>query len=96
MVNPLTIRESLLQQQTDDTVRCGVCERRCLMSLGGRGWCQNWEISQRLASSNGSYLSPEQMVEQTRQRGCRGTSISFNEPTLALEWSPDVFRLARG
>jgi pyruvate formate lyase activating enzyme len=27
--------------------------------------------------------------------GCQGTSISFNEPTLSLEWSLDVFRLAR-
>jgi pyruvate formate lyase activating enzyme len=26
---------------------------------------------------------------------CQGTSISFNEPTLSLEWSLDVFRLAR-
>jgi pyruvate formate lyase activating enzyme len=26
--------------------------------------------------------------------GCRGTSISFNEPTLSLEWSLEVFRLA--
>jgi pyruvate formate lyase activating enzyme len=25
---------------------------------------------------------------------CQGTSISFNEPTLSLEWSLDVFRLA--
>ena len=26
---------------------------------------------------------------------CQGTSISFNEPTLLLEWSLEVFRLAR-
>ncbi len=26
---------------------------------------------------------------------CQGTSISFNEPTLSLEWSLDVFPLAR-
>jgi pyruvate formate lyase activating enzyme len=31
----------------------------------------------------------------TENRGCQGTSISFNEPTLSLEWSLDVFRLAR-
>jgi pyruvate formate lyase activating enzyme len=27
--------------------------------------------------------------------GCRGTSISLNEPTLSLEWSLEVFRIAR-
>jgi pyruvate formate lyase activating enzyme len=31
----------------------------------------------------------------TEESGCAGTSISFNEPTLSLEWSLDVFRLAR-
>jgi pyruvate formate lyase activating enzyme len=30
------------------------------------------------------------------ENACRGTSISFNEPSLSLEWSLDVFRLARG
>ena len=34
-------------------------------------------------------------MELTEKRGCQGTSISFNEPTLSLEWSLDVFRLAR-
>ncbi len=28
-------------------------------------------------------------------RGCQGTSISFNEPTLLLEYSLDVFSLAK-
>ena len=40
-------------------------------------------------------VSPEQFVAETVRSGCRGTSISFNEPTLSLEWSLDVFRLAR-
>jgi pyruvate-formate lyase-activating enzyme len=34
-------------------------------------------------------------VAETESRGCQGTSISFNEPTLSLEWSREVFRLAR-
>jgi pyruvate formate lyase activating enzyme len=33
-------------------------------------------------------------VEQAAVLGCRGTSISLNEPTLSLEWSLEVFRLA--
>jgi pyruvate formate lyase activating enzyme len=31
----------------------------------------------------------------TEASGCQGTSVSFNEPTLSLEWGLDVFRLAR-
>jgi pyruvate formate lyase activating enzyme len=40
-------------------------------------------------------MSPEDFVQRTVALGCRGTSISLNEPTLSLEWSLDVFRLAR-
>jgi pyruvate formate lyase activating enzyme len=43
---------------------------------------------------SGEYVSPERFVETTENTGCQGTSISFNEPTLSLEWSLDVFRLA--
>jgi pyruvate formate lyase activating enzyme len=34
-------------------------------------------------------------VDEAVRLGCQGTSISFNEPALSLEWSLDVFRLAR-
>jgi pyruvate formate lyase activating enzyme len=40
-------------------------------------------------------ISPGHFVELVEQTGCQGTSISFNEPTLSLEWSLEVFRLAR-
>jgi pyruvate formate lyase activating enzyme len=40
-------------------------------------------------------MSPKEFVQRTVALGCRGTSISLNEPTLSLEWSLDVFRLAR-
>jgi pyruvate formate lyase activating enzyme len=68
----------------------------------GCPWCQNWDISKVLGFAKtpppgrGEYLSPEQFVELAGQHGCRGTSISFNEPTLSLEWSLELFRLARG
>jgi pyruvate formate lyase activating enzyme len=58
-------------------------------------WCQNWEIARVKPPSGGSSLSPQQFVRLARREGCQGTSISFNEPTLSLEWSLDVFRLAR-
>jgi pyruvate formate lyase activating enzyme len=145
----LFIRESLLQESVGDKIRCNVCERRCTLVPGGRGWCrtrknqsgklvtliygavthltanpiekkpfyhfhpgtlaltagswscnfgcpwcQNWNISKAPPSSQGEYVSPEWFVESAQSHDCQGTSISFNEPTLALEWSLDVFRLA--
>jgi pyruvate formate lyase activating enzyme len=61
----------------------------------GCPWCQNWSIAKAGPPEDGDYLPPERFVAETEGRGCRGTSISFNEPTLSLEWSLDVFRLAR-
>jgi pyruvate formate lyase activating enzyme len=61
----------------------------------GCPWCQNWHISKSPPPFSGDYVSPERFVEMVRESGCQGTSISFNEPTLSLEWSLEVFRLAR-
>jgi len=61
----------------------------------GCPWCQNWEISKEAAPATGPFTSPAAFVDETVRLGCQGTSISFNEPTLSLEWSLDVFRLAR-
>ncbi len=61
----------------------------------GCPWCQNWEISKRPPPASGECLGPERFVTMVRESGCQGTSISFNEPVLALEWSLEVFRLAR-
>jgi pyruvate formate lyase activating enzyme len=60
----------------------------------GCPWCQNWSISKQ-PPGKGEYISPDRFVEMTLRASCQGTSISFNEPTLSLEWSLDVFRLAR-
>lgn len=40
-------------------------------------------------------LVPEEFVQKAIDLGCQGTSISLNEPTLSLEGSLEVFRLAR-
>ncbi len=58
-------------------------------------WCQNWDISKAVPPRRCDFLSPEDFVELARRNGCAGTSISFNEPTLSLEWSLDAFRCAR-
>lgn len=59
-------------------------------------WCQNHDISkspQRIGE--GKYLSPEDFISLMKQYDCQGTSISFNEPTLSLEYSLQVFDLAK-
>ncbi len=58
-------------------------------------WCQNWDISKAVPPRLEDFLSPEQFMETACREKCSGISISFNEPTLSLEWSLDVFRLAR-
>jgi pyruvate formate lyase activating enzyme len=143
-------RKALLQERTEDKVRCLLCERRCLIVAGGKGWCQtrfnqngvlytsiygavsslsanpiekkplyhfypgsraltagswscnfgcpwcqNWDISKSPPPERSRFLSPEAFIQETTRRSCRGTSISFNEPTLSFDWSLDVFQLAR-
>ncbi len=63
----------------------------------GCPWCQNWDISKTPPPRAGDAwrVTPGRFVEMTENAGCQGTSISFNEPTLSLEWSLDVFHLAR-
>ncbi|HEY64329.1 MAG TPA: AmmeMemoRadiSam system radical SAM enzyme [Caldilineae bacterium] len=61
----------------------------------GCPWCQNWHISKTAPPTRDRYMTPEAFVQEALRRNCQGTSISFNEPTLSLEWSLDVFRLAR-
>ena len=147
-----TVKQALLWKELpNERVRCGVCERRCEIAPGSKGfcktreniggklhtlvygdissmsanpiekkpfyhfwpgsvaltigswscnftcpWCQNWTLSKTLPDpERANYLSPERFVERTIRKGCQGTSISFNEPTLLFEYSLDVFRLAR-
>jgi pyruvate formate lyase activating enzyme len=61
----------------------------------GCGWCQNWDISKAEVPEEGKFVSAEAFVNTTIEAGCQGTSISFNEPTLSLEWSLEVFPIAR-
>ena len=59
-------------------------------------WCQNWEISKfHPDPQRCNHFPPEKFLSLMKAEKCRGTSISFNEPTLMLEYSLDVFRLTR-
>jgi pyruvate formate lyase activating enzyme len=60
------------------------------------GWCQNYDISKTVEQvGTGEYISPEDLIKLAEKNNCQGTSISFNEPTLLLEYSLDVFKLAK-
>jgi len=61
----------------------------------GCPWCQNWEIAKSAPPVDANYVSAQRFVDLTAESGCQGTSISFNEPALSLEWSLDVFRPAK-
>ncbi|MGQ9721961.1 MAG: AmmeMemoRadiSam system radical SAM enzyme [Candidatus Jordarchaeum sp.] len=58
-------------------------------------WCQNYEISKFPPDEFKNYVSPEHFMRLVKAYKCQGTSISFNEPTLMLEYSLDVFKLAK-
>ncbi|MEO0289780.1 MAG: AmmeMemoRadiSam system radical SAM enzyme [candidate division WOR-3 bacterium] len=59
-------------------------------------WCQNYEISKAPYNiGKGKFISPEKFIDLMEKFKCEGTSISFNEPTLMLEYSLDLFKLAK-
>lgn len=60
----------------------------------GCPWCQNAGISRVPPPTQSDYVSPRRFVELAERRGCQGTSMSLNEPTLSLEWSLEVFQIA--
>ncbi len=65
------------------------CNFRCLH-------CQNWHISQRgpeeLVTRR---ISPQEVVEETIQRGCRSISHSINEPIVFYEYMLEIAKEAK-
>lgn len=65
------------------------CNLRCQ-------WCQNWEISQ--ANPEDVYsieYTPEQIVENAVENGCKSIAYTYTEPTIFYEYVFDCARLAR-
>ena len=61
-------------------------------------WCQNWSISKCYPSEVHfpRFISPKELIKKIEDDNkITGLSISFNEPTLSLEYSLDVFRLCK-
>ena len=57
-------------------------------------WCQNWFLS-KYASLEGVYVEPGDVVKWAIENGDSGVNVSFNEPTMMVEYSIELFRLAR-
>jgi pyruvate formate lyase activating enzyme len=59
-------------------------------------WCQNWELSRSYPKERGGrYISPPRFMNLMKEYHCHGSSVSFNEPTLFLEYALDIFDLAK-
>jgi pyruvate formate lyase activating enzyme len=149
------MKEALLYQKLKgQRVRCGVCQRRCLISKGQWGYCQtrlnqkgklysaiygvassvnldpiekkpvfhfkpgsncfslgtygcnfrcifcqNWQISHlKTASLNldkEKILSPKEVIKLATKSQAEGIAMTYNEPAVWLEYSLDVFKLAK-
>lgn len=150
------MKETLLYQKlTKERVRCGVCQRRCLITEGKSGYCQtrinqkgilyttlyglvssinidpiekkpvfhfqpgsnclslgtygcnfrclfcqNWQIAHEnpvsLNLDNQKLLSPKEVIKLALKSQAQGIALTYNEPAIWLEYSLDVFRLAKG
>jgi len=148
------VKEAILYQKLPGKkVRCGVCQRRCLIPEGGVGYCktrinrggklyttiygvvsslnndpiekkpvfhfapgsfclsagtfgcnfrclfcQNWEISWADGVAEAQYgqkISPQQLIDLAHKYRSAGIAITYNEPAIWLEYSLEVFKLAK-
>jgi len=67
------------------------CNFKCL-------WCQNYEISQISKNNNkiiGRYVSPEEHVNLAIRNRCESISYTYTEPTIFIEYTLDIMKLAR-
>jgi pyruvate formate lyase activating enzyme len=66
------------------------CNFHCL-------FCQNWDISQLINSEileSGQKATPEQIVWNAKQTGCKSIAYTYTEPTIFFEYNYDTARLA--
>ncbi|HUX55396.1 MAG TPA: AmmeMemoRadiSam system radical SAM enzyme [Bacteroidales bacterium] len=60
-------------------------------------FCQNWDISQLTHSEileSGQKATPEEIVLNAKQTGCKSIAYTYTEPTIFFEYSYDTARLA--
>ncbi len=60
-------------------------------------FCQNWQISQVTKKDRdfreGYQLSPAEIVEQARRRGCQSISYTYTEPTIFFEYAYETAKI---
>ena len=67
------------------------CNFRCL-------FCQNWEIAWAdgvAEAERGTKISPQEAIRLAKKYQSAGIAITYNEPAIWLEYSLDVFKLAK-
>ncbi|MBN1549833.1 AmmeMemoRadiSam system radical SAM enzyme, partial [bacterium] len=60
-------------------------------------WCQNWEISQMPRERHSIMIddvTPEQIVTNAKQTGCKSITYTYTEPTIFFEYANDISILA--
>lgn len=57
-------------------------------------WCQNFDIT-KVEPQQKEHLTPQEFTSIALANSCQGISLSFNEPTLFLEWGVEAFRYAK-
>lgn len=75
------------------------------LSLGTYGcnfrckFCQNWQISHvngaSLNINDQKFLSPKEAIKMAKDSNAPGIALTYNEPAIWLEYSLDVFKLAK-
>ncbi len=66
------------------------------LSLGTVGcnfhcnFCQNHGISQNKKIDKSSYISPKQIVQIAKEKGCKSISYTYNEPTIFYPYARDI------
>ena len=58
-------------------------------------FCQNWQISQSKDFENSYNITPKELVEIARNKGCKSISYTYNEPTIFWPFAKDVAILAK-
>jgi pyruvate formate lyase activating enzyme len=63
------------------------------------GFCQNWEISQKIYKKHGRFegmiLMPEEIVRQAKENHCASIAYTYTEPTIFFEYAYDTAQLAK-
>ncbi len=59
------------------------CNMKC-------GFCQNWSVSQRDRSGDSRIILPARLVQMAQERSCGAVCLTYNEPTIAIEYLLDL------